>query len=149
MHQRSLRAATLLLLAMPPARAKVRSFGSPTATSWPSARLFVGDPPALILNHTLSADARLGVMTHFWLEGANEVELASMGVRVEVRYQFDGEQTPSVAFEPAMACGQVNLYNLLSHHFKSLRSLWIGVGSCREGWSMAGRAASSGQFRAL
>ena len=41
----------------------------------------------------------------FWITAASDLAMAEMGVRLEVRYQFDGEPTPSVAFEPAMMAG--------------------------------------------
>ena len=101
-------AALLLLLCgvtTRQAEAIVRTFGSPTVTSWPSARLVLGQPPAVILNHTLSDDAVWGCMDHFWVTANSDLAMAAMGVRLEVRYQFDGEASPSLAFEPAMMAG--------------------------------------------
>eukprot|EP01047_Picozoa_sp_COSAG01_P029088 COSAG01_NODE_1984_length_8725_cov_8.562022_4_plen_539_part_00 len=100
----------LLLLAaaaavVPRVAATVRTFGSPTVTSWPSARIVLGKPPAVIFNHTLSDDAEWGCMDQFWITADSDLAMAKMGVRLEVRYQFDGEPTPSVAFEPAMMAG--------------------------------------------
>jgi hypothetical protein len=89
----------------PLAGATVRTFGSPTATSWPSARLVLGQPPAVILNHTLSDDAVWGCMDHFWVTASSDLAMAAMRLRLEVRYQFDGEALSSVVFEPAMMAG--------------------------------------------
>eukprot|EP01051_Picozoa_sp_SAG22_P017689 SAG22_NODE_2790_length_2209_cov_1.681043_3_plen_239_part_00 len=95
----------LQLAAAPRAAATVRTFGSPTVTSWPSARIVLGQPAAVILNHSLSSDAAYGAMDQFWVTAVSDLAMAEMGVRLEVRYQFDGEPTPSVAFEPAMMAG--------------------------------------------
>jgi hypothetical protein len=87
------------------ASATVRTFGSPTVTSWPSARIVLGDPPSVIFNHTVSSDAQWACMDHFWITANSDLAMAAMGARLEVRYQFDGEVTPSVSFEPAMMSG--------------------------------------------
>jgi hypothetical protein len=94
-----------LVIGALPAPATVRTFGSPTTTSWPSARIVLGQPAAVIFNHSLSDDAEWGTMDMFWITAASDLAMAEMGVRLEVRYQFDGEPTPSVAFEPAMMAG--------------------------------------------
>ena len=55
--------------------------------------------PTLLLNHTLSAGAELGILSHFWCTG-------DVDRNVVVEYFVDGEAAPSIAFEPAMASGQ-------------------------------------------
>lgn len=60
-----------------------------------------------VLNHTLSAGTKLGVMDHFWwCQGDDFASMRAKNLRVEVQYLVDGEQTPSISFEPAFACGQ-------------------------------------------
>jgi hypothetical protein len=61
----------------------------------------------LVLNHTLSSPgAKLGVMDHFWHVGSSSLGLAEAGLQTEVRYYVDGEEEPSIVFDPAMATGQ-------------------------------------------
>eukprot|EP01052_Picozoa_sp_SAG31_P000656 SAG31_NODE_19_length_35031_cov_42.510707_7_plen_378_part_00 len=85
--------------------ATVRTFGSPTVTSWPSTRIVLGEAPSVIFNHTVSGDAQWACMDHFWITANSDLAMAAMGARLEVRYHFDGEPTPSVSFEPAMMSG--------------------------------------------
>ena len=92
--------ALLVTLAQPCA-GLLKTFGSPTTTSWPSAEICLQDgkgrlsPEVVILNHTLSADDPLGVMNQFFVVTQSDLVLAEMGARIEVRYAFDGEAEPS------------------------------------------------------
>ena len=67
----------------------------------PGPNLCVGVQHTL-LNHTLSRSPSFGVVDQFWAVQSSDVALAEMGVRIELSYFFDGEQIPSVAFEPAL-----------------------------------------------
>ena len=59
-----------------------------------------GGRGTIVLNHTLSEGSTHGVLTHFWATGPGyEID------RVWVNYYLDGESTPSVRFQPSMACG--------------------------------------------
>ena len=60
-----------------------------------------GPSDTTILNYTLSAGASHGVLTHFWLTGD-----APMIDEVWVSYFIDGEDSPSIEFQPSAMCGQ-------------------------------------------
>jgi hypothetical protein len=47
-----------------------------------------------------------GILDHFWTTGDDAMQNYANGIQLEVAYQFDGEQTPSIVFEPAMMAGQ-------------------------------------------
>ena len=104
-----------LLLLPAAATAFLRSFGSTPNQLQPGPpegkrgsgvqHICAGAPPTVFLNHTLSDDATLGVVDQFWMVSGGELELAKMGLRLEVSYWFDGEPEPSIVFEPAMANG--------------------------------------------
>jgi len=92
-----------------PADAALRTFGSTPDQLQPNpraAKTCVDGTPTTILNHTLSQQPGFGVVDQFWTVQQTDVELATMGVRTEFSYYFDGEAVPSVVFEPAMAAGQ-------------------------------------------
>jgi len=63
--------------------------------------------PTPFMQHTI-ADPRkyMGVMDHFWFTGSSQVALAAAGVWLQIQYRFDGEKTPSLAYDPAAANGQ-------------------------------------------
>jgi len=93
------RGAALLLVAaqlaqqaraLPP-----RSFG----VGYTASQAPVCAKPTLLLNYSLSPDAELGLLTHFWCTG-------DIDRNVIVEYFVDGEASPSIAFEPSMATGQ-------------------------------------------
>ena len=59
-----------------------------------------GGRGTVVLNHTLAESSTHGVLTHFWATGPSyEID------RVWVNYYLDGETTPSIRFQPSMACG--------------------------------------------
>lgn len=111
MHRRR-SMALLLVLALPGVAAfSLRSFGSTPDQLQPGKRgtgvqhICLDAPPVVFLNHTLGADATLGVVDQFWVVDGGEVGLAQQGLRLEISYWFDGEAQPSVVFEPAFANG--------------------------------------------
>lgn len=63
--------------------------------------------PATLLQHTVESPARVGVMDHFWTTGSSEEQQAAAGVELVISYRFDGETTPSIAFNPAQMAGQM------------------------------------------
>jgi hypothetical protein len=92
------RAPLLALLAARAALADMqppRTFG----VGFTASQAPVCASPTLLLNHTLSAGAELGILSHFWCTG-------DVDRNVVVEYFVDGEAAPSIAFEPAMASGQ-------------------------------------------
>lgn len=64
--------------------------------------------PVAVLNYTLSADAAYGVMTHFWDTGERYLGTGSDygSDDIVLDYYVDGEEGPSISFQPAKACGQ-------------------------------------------
>lgn len=93
-----LAALPALLLALPAASAAPlppRTFG----VGFTAAQAPVCAQPTLLLNYSLSPDAELGILSHFWATG-------DVDSNVVVEYFVDGEAEPSVAFEPSMASGQ-------------------------------------------
>jgi len=79
--------------AAPPAAP--RTFG----VGFTAAQAPVCASPTLLLNYTLSPAAELGMLSHFWCTG-------DVDENVVVEYFVDGEEAPSVAFEPSFASGQ-------------------------------------------
>lgn len=62
--------------------------------------------PLVLLNHTLSAAARLGVLGHFWITASlSDAELLNSSLSLLVEYFLDGDVAPSIAYNPAMAAG--------------------------------------------
>ena len=58
--------------------------------------------PSIVINHTLDSakGEASATLHHFWLTGARDkID------RVWVEYYIDGEETPSIAFQPSMMCG--------------------------------------------
>jgi hypothetical protein len=72
-----------------------RTFG----VGYTAAQAPVCATPTLLLNYSLSPDAELGILSHFWATG-------DVDSNVVVEYFVDGEAAPSIAFEPSMASGQ-------------------------------------------
>lgn len=83
-------AALAYAAALPP-----RTFGA----GLPSSSVPVCAAPTTLLEHTIGADAALGILTHFWTTG-------DVDANVVVELFVDGAAEPAIAFEPAMACGQ-------------------------------------------
>lgn len=79
----------------------IRSFGRGADQSVCMGR------PVTLLQHTVDSPARMGVMDHFWTTGSSEEQQAAAGVELTISYRFDGETTPSVAFNPAQMAGQM------------------------------------------
>lgn len=52
-----------------------------------------------LFNHTLSAGATHGVITHWWITGGASMDHAILS------FYLDGETTPSIRINPPMACG--------------------------------------------
>lgn len=90
-----LAAAWLMLLA---------DIGSAQSTAMPItfgnglASFQICNAPTELLTYNLSAMAAFGVMSHFWTTGDTDT--------ITVEYYIDGESTPSIAFQPALAAGQ-------------------------------------------
>lgn len=87
------------LLASDPVSAGGASFG-PSVTIFGAGKpgFSICEAPTTVLSYNLSASASFGIASHFWTTGGVDTIL--------VEYYVDGEPTPSIAFEPALACGQ-------------------------------------------
>ena len=65
-----------------------------------------------ILSHTLKTSETHGVLHHFWTTGAQyKID------RMWVEYYIDGEETPSISFQPSMMCG-LGFPTEVSHDFE-------------------------------
>ena len=93
-----------------------------------------GGRGTVVLNHTLSPGSTHGVLTHFWATGPGyEID------RVWVNYYLDGESTPSIRFQPSMACG-------VAFPFAFYESQPKAGGSLFSAGSLCGKNAAVGGF---
>ncbi len=112
------------------------------AQAGPAAR---PEKTILVLNYTLRPRAVLGVMDHFWwCSSPNELTLAQQGLRAELRYFVDGEATPSVTYEPAMAVGQAFAATTVAGEWFDAQQLVGGGSSLFSAGSKMGRSGVGG-----
>jgi hypothetical protein len=85
-------------------------------------------PPTVVLNHSLLPTETHALLHHFWATGAN-----LLIDRMWVEYYVDGEMSPSVAFQPSMACGQ-NFPELMTRDYEFAAGGLCGKTAPVGGW---------------
>jgi len=83
--------------------------------------------PLVVVDHTLAAGETHGVMHHFWATGSPQVD------RMWVEYFIDGEASPSISYQPSMACG-VGFPATAGHDFEYSASGLCGKTAPLGGW---------------
>ena len=89
------------------------------------------DRPTMMLEYTLTPAAAYGLMTHLWSTGDDSLD------DVIVEYFIDGETSPSIALQPAIAAGQ---------GFDSTAGDYVGEGGLFTAGGKMGKAANVGAY---